>query len=79
MKQRRLGRNGPMTSAIGLGCMTMTSIYGAVDEAECIATIQAALDAGVNFLDTSDAYGAGSNEELVTWPVSRFSISANAV
>ncbi len=65
MKQRRLGRNGPTTSSIGLGCMTMTSIYGQVDEAECVATIQAALDAGLAFLDTSDAYGAGSNEELV--------------
>ena len=65
MKQRRLGRNGPMTSAIGLGCMTMTSIYGAVDEVECIATIHAALDAGLNFLDSSDAYGAGANEEMI--------------
>ncbi len=65
MKQRRLGRNGPMSSAIGLGCMTMTSIYGPVDEAECVATIQAALDTGVNFLDSSDAYGAGANETLI--------------
>jgi aryl-alcohol dehydrogenase-like predicted oxidoreductase len=65
MKQRRLGTNGPMVSAIGLGCMTMTSIYGQVDEAECVATIHEALDAGLNFLDSSDAYGGGSNEELI--------------
>ncbi len=65
MKQRRLGTNGPLVSAIGLGCMTMTSIYGPVDEAECVATIQAALDAGLNFLDSSDAYGGGTNEELI--------------
>ncbi len=65
MQYRRLGRNGPEVSALGLGCMVMSSLYGPADEAEAIATIREALDAGENFLDTSDFYGAGHNEELV--------------
>ena len=65
MKQRKLGNSPIEISAVGLGCMTMTGLYGAADEAECIATIHAAIDNGVDFLDTSDAYGAGKNEELV--------------
>ena len=65
MKTRRLGNSDVQISEIGLGCMTMTGIYGKADDAESIATIQAALDAGMNFVDTSDAYGGGKNEELI--------------
>ncbi len=65
MKYRNLGHSPIEISAVGLGCMTMTGLYGAADENECIATIHAAIDNGVTFLDTSDAYGAGKNEELV--------------
>ncbi len=65
MKSRRLGKNGPVVSAIGLGCMGMSGYYGPRDEAESIATIHAALDAGVNLLDTADIYGPFINEELV--------------
>jgi len=65
MKRRRLGRTGPEVSVLGLGCMGMSEFYGPRDEAESIATIHAALDAGVNFLDTADVYGPYTNEELV--------------
>ncbi len=65
MKTRRLGSNGPEVSAIGLGCMGMTEVYGAADEAEGIATIHAALDAGISLIDTGDFYGMGLNELLV--------------
>jgi aryl-alcohol dehydrogenase-like predicted oxidoreductase len=65
MNQRRLGRNGPLVSAIGLGCMGMSDIYGTSPDAESIATIQRALDLGVTLLDTADIYGDGHNEELV--------------
>src|SRR3954467_15693312 len=63
--KRRLGRDGPEVSAIGLGCMGMSEFYGSGSEQESIATIHHALDRGVNFLDTADMYGWGSNEELV--------------
>jgi aryl-alcohol dehydrogenase-like predicted oxidoreductase len=64
--KRRLGRNGPEVSAIGLGCMGMSEFYGSGnDDQESIATIHHALDRGVTFLDTSDTYGVGRNEELV--------------
>jgi aryl-alcohol dehydrogenase-like predicted oxidoreductase len=62
---RRLGRNGPEVSAIGLGCMGMSDFYGAHDDEESIAVIHHALDRGVTFLDTADMYGVGRNEELV--------------
>ncbi|MBV9931753.1 MAG: aldo/keto reductase [Alphaproteobacteria bacterium] len=65
MARRRLGRDGPEVSAIGLGCMGMSEFYGSRDEAESIATIRHALDRGVTFLDTADMYGVGRNEELV--------------
>jgi aryl-alcohol dehydrogenase-like predicted oxidoreductase len=65
MKQRRLGRHGPMVSAMGLGCASMGTIYGPTDEEEALATIRRALDLGINFLDTSDAYGPHTNERLV--------------
>jgi len=63
--KRRLGRNGPEVSAIGLGCMGMSEFYGSGSEQESIATIHHALDRGVTFLDTADMYGVGKNEELV--------------
>jgi aryl-alcohol dehydrogenase-like predicted oxidoreductase len=65
MKSRKLGNTDIDISEIGLGCMTMTGIYGPADETESIATIQAAIDSGSTFIDTSDAYGGGSNEILV--------------
>jgi len=62
----RLGTQGPQSvSAISLGCMGMSAMYGATDEAQSIATIHAALDAGVKLLDTGDFYGAGHNEMLI--------------
>jgi aryl-alcohol dehydrogenase-like predicted oxidoreductase len=60
-----LGANGPRVSRVGLGLMGMSGIYGAADEAESIATIHAALDAGVTLLDTGDFYGMGHNELLL--------------
>jgi len=66
MQQRTLGRDRPLTvSALGLGCMGMSEFYGPGDDGESIATIRRALDLGVTFLDTSDMYGSGHNEELV--------------
>jgi aryl-alcohol dehydrogenase-like predicted oxidoreductase len=65
MKRRQLGKSGLTVSAIGLGCMGMSQSYGAPDEAESIRTLQRALDLGVTFLDTADAYGKGGNETLV--------------
>jgi aryl-alcohol dehydrogenase-like predicted oxidoreductase len=65
MKTRRLGAKGPELSAIGLGCMGMTEVYGPADEADGIATIQAALDAGISLFDTGDFYGMGLNELLL--------------
>src|SRR6266498_2060006 len=65
MVSRSLGRSGPRVSAIGLGCMGMSDLYGPADERESVATIQAALDAGVTLLDTGDYYGMGHNELLI--------------
>ena len=65
MRTRRLGASRVEASCLGLGCMTMAGDYGPVDEVEAIATIHRAIDLGVNFFDTADIYGQGSNETLV--------------
>ena len=65
MRTRKLGRGGPEVSAIGLGCMAMSGMYGPADRATATATIHAALEAGITLLDTGDFYGMGHNEMLV--------------
>jgi aryl-alcohol dehydrogenase-like predicted oxidoreductase len=65
MKQLQLGKTGPQTAALGLGCMGMSGMYGPSDRAEGIATIHAALEAGITLLDTGDFYGLGHNEMLI--------------
>jgi aryl-alcohol dehydrogenase-like predicted oxidoreductase len=65
IEERLLGGSGIEVSAIGLGCMSLSGIYGASSDDDGIALIRAALDHGITLLDTSDAYGAGHNEELV--------------
>jgi len=65
MQTRALGRSGPSVSALGLGCMGFSGGYGPVDDRESIATIHAALDAGISYLDTGDFYGSGQNEMLL--------------
>jgi aryl-alcohol dehydrogenase-like predicted oxidoreductase len=65
VKRIQLGKNGPLVSQFGLGCMAMSDMYGPSDESESISTIHAALDAGINMLDTGDFYGMGHNEMLI--------------
>jgi aryl-alcohol dehydrogenase-like predicted oxidoreductase len=65
MQYRKLGKSGPEVSALGLGCMGMSGMYGPSDRTESICTIHAALDAGVTLLDTGDFYGMGHNELLI--------------
>ena len=65
MEQRKLGANGPIVSAMGLGCMSMSQSYGTRDDDESIHGIHRALDLGVTFFDTAAIYGEGDNETLV--------------
>jgi aryl-alcohol dehydrogenase-like predicted oxidoreductase len=65
MIKRRLGKNGPLVTALGLGCMTMSRTYGSGDDVESVATLHRARELGVTFLDTADVYGFGHNEELI--------------
>jgi aryl-alcohol dehydrogenase-like predicted oxidoreductase len=65
MQTRTLGNRGLVVSALGLGCMGMSGMYGSADETEAISTIHQAIDLGVTFLDTADAYGSGHNETLI--------------
>jgi aryl-alcohol dehydrogenase-like predicted oxidoreductase len=65
MKTRTLGRNGPTVSALGLGCMGMSHAYGRSDDVESLATLDRALELGINFWDTADIYGPHTNEELL--------------
>jgi aryl-alcohol dehydrogenase-like predicted oxidoreductase len=65
MNRRSLGSSGPKVSALGLGCMGMSDLYGPADRTESIATLRAALEAGINLLDTGDFYGMGDNELLI--------------
>ena len=65
MKKRSIGKSGIEVSAIGLGCMSMSGVYGSADDQESTAVIHRAVEQGVTFIDTADAYGQGHNEELV--------------
>jgi aryl-alcohol dehydrogenase-like predicted oxidoreductase len=65
MEKRTLGKNGPKVSAIGLGCMSLSGIYGKSDDEAGVALVQHAIDRGMDFLDSSDMYGWGHNEQLL--------------
>ena len=65
MRERTLGKNGLVVSSLGLGCMGMSDMYGPADRTESLATLHAALDAGITLLDTGDFYGMGHNEMLI--------------
>ncbi|MCL9684316.1 aldo/keto reductase [Legionella maioricensis] len=66
MEQRRLGVNGPLVSALGLGCMGMSMSYGPTNDTQSIKVIHRAIELGVTFIDTADMYGWGHNEELIS-------------
>jgi aryl-alcohol dehydrogenase-like predicted oxidoreductase len=65
MQRRQLGKSGPAVSALGLGAMGMSGMYGPADRKESIATLHAALDAGIDLIDSGDFYGMGHNEMLL--------------
>jgi aryl-alcohol dehydrogenase-like predicted oxidoreductase len=65
MEKRKLGRHGLEVSELGLGCMGMSQFYGPRDDKESVATLERAVELGINFFDTADVYGVGHNEELV--------------
>ncbi len=65
MQQRRLGTDGPMVSAVGLGAMSFAGVYGGAEDSESAATIDRALELGVTFIDTANIYGSGHSEEVV--------------
>ena len=65
MEYKKLGQHGSSVSALGLGCMGMSDLYGGTDRKESIATIHAALEAGITLFDTGDFYGVGHNELLL--------------
>ena len=69
MRYRTLGNTSTELSAIGLGCMSMNHAYGQPDDTESIATLEKAIELGINFWDTADVYANGRNEELVSKPV----------
>jgi aryl-alcohol dehydrogenase-like predicted oxidoreductase len=72
MQKRELGAGGPMVSAIGLGCMSLAGVFGATTEAESFACLDAALEAGIDFLDTANIYGMGVSETVIgRWLASR--------
>ncbi|KAA8997659.1 aldo/keto reductase [Affinibrenneria salicis] len=65
MKMRDIGKNGPIVSAIGLGCMGMSHAYGNYDDTPSFNTLEEAVEQGINFFDTAEVYGPYINEELV--------------
>src|SRR5437660_11681141 len=64
-QRRRLGKNGPAVLPIGLGCMSLSGTYGPSDDAAAVSFLERAIELGVDFLDSSDAYGLGQNEEVL--------------